>query len=95
MTAYKLAGIAVQRLEALALNAAPARAYWSRSPDAFARRHPLVWRVAPAGDGLPAALIATRVGLGSVSVAIEPETLQRRGWHYLADVAYEMTKALS
>lgn len=55
----------------------------------------LEWRVAPAGDGLPAALIATRAGFGSVSVAIHPETLQRHGWHYLADLAQQMTEALS
>lgn len=59
------------------------------------RRRPIVWRIAPAGDGLPAAIYADRPGLGSVSLAINPETLQRHGWHYLADLAQQMTEALS
>ena len=58
------------------------------------RRRPLVWRVAPAGDGLPAALYADRRGLGSVSIALNPESLQRHGWHYLAEIAQQMTEAL-
>lgn len=56
----------------------------------------LEWRVAPAGDGLPAALIAERPGLGTVSVALNPELVDlSSGWHYLTGIARKMTEALS
>ncbi len=56
----------------------------------------LEWRVAPAGNGYPAALIATREGLASVSVAMNPELVElSSGWHYLTGVARKMTEALS
>lgn len=55
---------------------------------------PIVWRVAPAGGGLPASLYADRRGIGSVAVSLNPDSLQRHGWHYLEDVARQMTEAL-
>lgn len=56
----------------------------------------LEWRVVPAGDGLPAALIATRAGFGSVSVALNPDLVElSSGWHYLTGIARKMTEALS
>lgn len=58
-------------------------------------RRPIEWRIAPAGDGEPAALYATRPGLGSVSVALEPGHLQRHHWHYLGEIARQMTEALT
>ncbi len=58
-------------------------------------RRPLEWRIAPADADHPATLFAVRPGLGSVALPLDPAQLRAYGWHYVGELARQMTEALS